>query len=139
MGQFKFSRSDAEHHFKVTITDSDWQAVEEALEAWGDFGINFTSCSGPLCYDFDNSEVLEEIEYARHEQISLESELIPYTYTHWSDIENFWETEIEIAVIDAVKAELENIGVIPRVRQEPIENNPDSRNPEDPSTDSSPF
>lgn len=139
MSDFTFSRLDAEQHFQVVISEDDWQVIEEGVMGMGDFGIRFTTCSGSLRYEFDNADVLEQIDYAKSEQIPLESELEKFTYTHWSDIENFWETEIELAVIDAVREELKIIGKISDPYLDTIETDPGSGTSDEPISDESPF
>ena len=112
METFEFTREDAEIHFNITISESDWELVKEAVSSHGDFNVEFTETIGQIRYRFDNSEVLDEIEYSRHEEIGLSSDLEKYTYTHWSDVIGAWETSIEIAVLDAIKSELENLGLL---------------------------
>jgi hypothetical protein len=127
METFEFTREDAEIHFNVTISESDWELVEEAISYHGDFNVEFTETIGQIKYRFDNSEVLDEIEYSSHEKIELSSELEKYTYMHWSDVFNAWETSIEIAVINAIKSELETLGLLKNPNSR-LENDPEVRN-----------
>ena len=112
MEEFSFNRSDAEWHFKISISESDWNAIVDNVADHGDFGVQFTSCLGGLSYKFDNSEVLDSIEYASHEQIPLDSELEKFTYLNWDEVSSFWLDSIEIEVIASLKSELERLGLL---------------------------